>query len=184
MLYVPLHCAVVTIVYSQCYESPSPPPRTLTGLYTRLTQTILVRYLKHCLEYKGDDCTLDTFNNLPAPVYDHFLNLCKLAFEGVSKQQQVFHKQPKTLNHLGFMDAVPELYLQQQSASYSYNFLHLSVQEYLAAYHVSLMTPLEQEALLCSVDYHDHHFNMVRFLAGITHFKGLNISIVREGYRN
>ncbi len=40
-------------------------------------------------------------------------------------------------NHLGLMDEVKEMYVCE-GASTSYSFLHLSIQEFLAAWHVSI----------------------------------------------
>ena len=62
-----------------------------------------------------------------------------------------------------------ELYMHRTC---SYNFLHLSIQEFLAAYHVSLLSPQDQEQLLLR-SREEHHFkNMMRFVAGLTKFKG------------
>ena len=47
------------------------------------------------------------------------------------------------------MDVVAELFPNKRKANYSYNFLHLSIQEYLGAVHVSLMDDTsKQERLL------------------------------------
>ena len=145
MMYVPLHCAIATTVYLLCQQSDRPLPSTLTGLYTCLAQTILLQYLQDHPDYKENEYKLNSFSDLPSTVYVHFKRLCNLAFDGVDKQQLIFCNLSQSLDtlqqfeHLGFMDAVPErLVLSPKSANYSYNFLHLSVQEYLAAYHMSL----------------------------------------------
>ena len=177
MMYIPLHSAIVTNVYSECHKSRRHPPRTLTGLYTCLAQTLLIRYLNNDHAYKGEDFCLDRLDNLPVPVYADFKKLCAVAFEGMCNKKLVFYDLPQKFNHLGFMAAVPELTLYRQPPHYSHNFLHLSVQEFLAAYHVSLMIPLEQEKLLQHADDGDM---WIRFLAGITQFKGLNKVLVRK----
>ena len=177
MMYVPLHSAIVTNIYSECHKSRRHPPRTLTGLYTCLAQTLLIRYLNNDHAYKGEDFCLDRLDNLPVPVYADFKKLCAVAFEGICNKKLVFYDLPQKFNHLGFMAAVPELTLYRQPPHYSHNFLHLSVQEFLAAHHVSLLTPLEQEKLLRHTDY---GYTWIRFLAGITQFKGLNKVVVRK----
>ena len=180
MLYVPLHCVIAVTVYLQCQQSRTPPPKTLTGLYTCLTQTILTQYLNDHPQYTGGGYTLDTVFDLciPRPVHNYFKELCRIAFEHVSDRQLIFSDMPKELHDLGFTDAVPELLLYQQSANYSYNFLHLSVQEFLAAYHFSLMSPSEQEQLLKQSGHLT--LGMFRFVAGITKFEGLNKMVVRQ----
>ena len=178
MMYVPLHTVIVTIVYSDCQTSYRPPPETITGLYTCLTQTILIRYLNDHPVYRGQWYCLDCFRNLPQPVYDDFIKLCKIAFDGVNDQKQIFYDLTESFDHLGFMAAVPELTLYRQPPRYSHNFLHFSVQEFLAAYYFSCMSPQEQEPLLKSIVRHS--INTIRFLAGITQFNDLNKAMVRE----
>ena len=93
---------------------------------------------------------------------------------------------------LGLMQRVRELYVGEATAV-SYNFLHLTVQEYLAAFHLS-QQPVEKQIerfkkykqakveewrfMLTSVEeqikgqQEERHFHMVlRFLCGITQFK-------------
>ena len=80
---------------------------------------------------------------------------------------------PKDLHDIGFTDSVPELVLSG-TASCSYNFLHLSIQEFLAAYHVSrCLLMQEQEQLLHSRKKY-HLQNMMKFVAGITKFEGFD----------
>ena len=75
---------------------------------------------------------------------------------------------PSELHILGFTEAVPELYATQSSASY--NFLHLSLQEYLAAYYVSNLSIMEQRKFI-DASFEDQHLLIVlRFLAGLTKF--------------
>ena len=174
MIYVPLHCAIVTIVYSEFKKSRKSPPRTLTGLYTCLVQTILIRYLSDHPDYKGEQYCLDSFSNLPPPVYEDFEKLCKVAFDGIKEQKLIICDLPQGFNHLGFMAAVPELTLYRQSPNYSHNFLHLSVQEFLAAYHVSLMSPSKQEQLFQT------SMDISSFEAGLVNFQNLNKAMVRN----
>ena len=195
MMYVPLHCAIVTIVYSECEKSRKPPPRTLTGLYTCLAQTLLIRYLSDHPDYKGKHYYLDEFSKLPQPVYNDFKELCSLAYEGLLQDKLIFYDLSPEFNHLGFMASVPDLMLYQQVECYSHNFLHLSVQEFLAAYHISLRSSLNQEQVIQNScrepsfnsikgNFREHkHFhwaNMVSFLAGITQFKSLSKAVVRK----
>ena len=193
MMYVPLHCAIVTIVYSECEKSRKPPPRTLTGLYTCLAQTLLIRYLSDHPDYKGKHYYLDEFSKLPQPVYNDFKELCSLAFEGLVQDKLIFYDLSPECNHLGFMASVPDLMLYQQAACYSHNFLHLSVQEFLAAYHISLRSSQYQERVIRDSHRdglsskkrfrehkHFHWINTVSFLAGITQFNSLGKAVVRK----
>ena len=50
------------------------------------------------------------------------------------------------IQHFDFMDVVAEL--KRKANYYSFSFLHLSIQEYLAAIHVSQMDTSTQEQLM------------------------------------
>ena len=180
-MYIPLNCAIVVEVYRSCQQSGRPPPKTVTDLYTCLVQTILLRYLDSHPHYKDDTIDVDKFTDLPPPVYHHFCKLIQMAYDGVQSQQLIFHDQHTTIEHLGFMDTVTELFPSKRSATYSYNFLHLSLQEYLAAYHVSLQSMDMQQQLLRTMctQGQQHLRNMGRFLAGITKYQGMDRATVK-----
>ena len=176
IMYVPLHSAIVMAVYLQHKRLP----KTLTQLYEVLVETILSQYLDDHTEYGSEretSCAMGL--ELPKPVRTHFTELCKIAFETVCKQELIFTDKtmPKVLHNLGFTDCIPGLYMHR---SCSYNFLHLSIQEFLAAYHVSLFSPKDQKQLLLR-SREEHHFqNMMRFVAGLTKFEGVRMEAVKQ----
>ena len=167
MMYVPLNSAIVTHVYESCKSSGTVVPETMTQLYSSLIRTLLLRYLKDKEEYK-DTCTnINSFKDLPQPVYDQFCEICKIAYTGVvcAETRLIFQDLPSDFDPLGLMQSCPELYVDR-GASVSYNFLHLTVQEYLAAYHISQQSRDEQVVFM-----EEEIFDMkvvVRFLAGLT----------------
>ena len=90
-----------------------------------------------------------SLDDLPDVLKSQLSDLCVLAYEGVMHDKVVFYKKdlqafhlPTNLQSLGLLQAVEGLTLT--SKSLSYNFLHLSVQELLAAYHVSQIDPSKQ----------------------------------------
>ena len=178
-MYIPLNCAIVVEVYRTCQQFSRPPPTTITELYTCLVQTILLRYLDNHPDYKEITTDIDKFTDLPPPVYQHFYKLIEMAFHGLQNQQLIFYDKDKAIEHLGFMDTVAELSPTKHSVNYSYNFLHLGVQEYLAAYFISLKSVNVQQKLLQTMCTEQHLRNMGLFLAGITKYKGLNRAMVK-----
>ena len=165
IMYVPLHSAIVMAVYLQYKELPE----TLTKLYKLLVRKILLQYIDdhQCIGAEKVACDV-IGKELPYLVHTHFLNLCKFAYDHTCRQQLIFHDLPEELHDLGFTDAVPELIFPENC---SYNFLHLSIQEFLAACHISFLNPQEQEQLLLR-SREEHHFkNMMIFAAGITKFE-------------
>ena len=169
MMYVPLNSAIVTHVYESCKSSGVVVPKTMTQLYSSLIRTLLLRYLKDKEEYK-DTCTnINSFKDLPQPVYDQFCEICKIAYTGImgAETELIFQDLPSDFDPLGLMQTCPELYVDR-GASVSYNFLHLTVQEYLAAYHISQQSRDEQVAFMREHIESKKLEVVVRFLAGLT----------------
>ena len=181
MMYVPLNSAIVTHVYESCKSSDTVVPKTMTQLYSSLIRTLLLRYLKDKEEYK-DTCTnINCFKDLPQPVYDQFCEICKIAYKGIecAETELIFQDLPSDFDTLGLMQTCPELYVDR-GASVSYNFLHLTVQEYLAAYHISQQSRDEQVAFMREHIESEKLEVVVRFLAGLTEL-GRNLwDVVRE----
>ena len=157
LMYIPLNAAIIVQIYLDC-KSDTLLPHTLTDLYTLLCLTILNRDLKFHVE---------KFEDLPADLHEQFLHLSQIAFEGILHENIIFHNLPPDLVHFGFLDAVSTLY---GGGKVSYNFLHLTLQEFFAAYHISHLSSsgLEVFKKHCK----DERWNVVwRFVAGIMKFK-------------
>ena len=172
IMYVPLHSAIIMAVYVRHKQLPT----TRTQLYTWLVKTILSQFITDQSEYSGEDEDVLGLK-LPKTVHTYFVQLSNFAFKNVCDQQLIFADIPKELHDLGFTDSVPELFLPE---SCSYNFLHLSIQEFLAAYHVSLQSLQDQEQLLLRSREVYHFKNMTRFVAGLTKFKEISKEAVKQ----
>ena len=141
LMYIPLYCVFVVKVYQNSRRDEGLVPKTITELYFSL-----VRDLLRC--HHNDDLEVHSFNDLSKDAPDIYQQLCilgKLAYEGIRNDQQIiFHRKDfetmglslQDFNTLGLMQRVRELYVGEATAV-SYNFLHLTVQEYLAAFHLS-----------------------------------------------
>ena len=156
LMYVPLYAAFVVIIYENATSKGS-LPRTITQLYTQLCLTILNRYLEANTEHSS----VRKFEKLPSALYKQFLELSKLAYEGFEREDVIFYSDIG--EHFGFLDAVPDLYGGREI---SFNFLHLTLQEFLAAYHISHMSDSGVE--LFRNRGKDKRWNVVwRFVAGL-----------------
>ena len=181
-MYIPLNSAIVVTVYQESQAGRCALPTTSTELYTALARTLLLRHLHGQPEYERDPKYIQSFRDLPPTVYAQFLQLCELAYSGIAgsgyQVQLIFTGLPSNFDNLGFMDSVTELYVTQ-GAVVSHNFLHLTVQEYLAALHISFLSPEKQ--LEHFQRHRDGRFRVVlRFLAGITRLA----NIQPQTYRN
>ena len=180
LMYIPLHSGIIVELYRMRKHSDKPFPTNKTALYKALVDTILTRYLANHPTYKDKDVDIDKFTDLSDDIYYTFKDITKLAYESISLQQLIFKDHDKPVQHLGLMDVVAELFPNRRNVIYSFNFLHLSIQEYLGAVYVSLMDTCAQEQLLGNMCSKKYLQNMAMFLAGITKFKDMNPEQVKR----
>ena len=143
--YVPLHVAILVHIF---LTMKGALPTTLHELFCNLVLCCIVRELDtHESESdKSEVCSLD---DLPDDLRSKLNDLCVLAYEGVLQNKVVFYQKdlqefnlPANLTSLGLLQAVEGFTLL--SKSFSFNFLHLSIQELLAAYYISRMDSTKQ----------------------------------------
>ena len=72
--------------------------------------------------------------------------------------------------YTGLLQEVPELYLESSGSS-SYHFLHKTVQEFMAALHVSSLPPGERAEFIMTSFGKSNMTMVVRFMAGLTKFQ-------------
>ena len=155
MMYIPLNCAIIAQVYYESQQSSHhlAIPRTRTQLYKALTHSLLVRHMK----MKESNC--EYFDMLPNSLNEEdmekFKVLAKFAFDSYhtrapqkpsygfrekasTTRKVTFFKEdiPEGLVHFGFMNESTEMYAGK-GVEQTFSFLHLSLQEYLAAWHLA-----------------------------------------------
>ena len=167
-MYNPLHARIVVDVYKKnCHKKNSVFPNTTTELYTAYCQVLIERYLHD----KPESDWSDELSELPWSLQIHFDKLCQIAYNGISKEKQqlVFFKEDVVdTNTLGFMNSVHPLY-KKSNSSPSYNFLHLTLQEFLAAFYIwKKKTPHEQLILFETKADKGSYKMVLLFLAGLT----------------
>ena len=159
LMYVPLNAAIIALIFMD-RKSDAILPHTYTEVYTQLSLALLNRYLKM-------HPSVAKFEDLPADLHKQFLHLSQIAFDGILKEEVIFHTLSPGLVHFGFLDAVPALY---GGGRVSYNFLHLTIQEFFAAYHISHLGSSGLEVF--KQHGKDRKWNVVwRFVAGLTKFE-------------
>ena len=154
MMYVPLNCAIIAQVYDESQGNRNLAiPRTKTELYQALTHSLITRYMKS--KENGIDtctCTSTMPEGLPEEEMAKFKILAKFAFDSYhSKGRKVtFFEEdvPGGLVHFGFMNESTALYASR-GMEQTFSFLHLSLQEYLAAWHLANGYSTE-----CQIAYH------------------------------
>ena len=145
LMYVPLNAVIVTEIYktTKLDKSQDFVPTTLTELYTSLSRGMLLRYLTSHNEYGQQEWKLSSFSDLPEELNKQFYTICGIAFQGILKDEVIFDDLARDFNTLDLMQSAAELYVDH-GAVVSHNFFHLTLQEFLAAVHVSQRSEEEQ----------------------------------------
>ena len=165
--YIPLHSAILVHIF---LTMKGALPTTLHELFCDLVLCCIVR--EHATH--EPDTTLpelSSLDDLPDDLKYKLSNLSVLAYNGVMQDKVVFYsKDLQTSNlqsdftSLGLIQAVEGFTLTSQTLSY--NFLHLSVQELLAAYCISQMPPSKQVKVFKNL------FESSRFQAVLCYYCG------------
>ena len=178
-LHIPLNLAILLEIFVS--HVPSELPQTMTELYQLLIKMLIYREL-HSRAPPGTQISILSLRELPdATTQEAFRKICLLAYESIftrNKQQLVFYDSEK-YETLGLMQREPKVLLSEGGDTYAYSFLHLTIQEFLAAYHIYCLSPRDIHRHLNN-SYFQHNFKMsvtMRFLAGLTKFQGRNVTI-------
>ena len=179
MMYIPLNSAIVVEIYRQNRGKVKPLPKTMTQLYDSLSHALLRRHIVETGFVLETYCMPALFQDLPEQVFHQFREICKVAFGGICVQQLTWNNLPESFDHLGFMTKSSSLHVQE-GPEISFSFLHLTVQEFLAAFHISCLSPIERKQLFEKYSG-DPHFQVVwRFLGGLTKFSSLGWELFKE----
>ena len=171
MMYNPLNCAIVVGIYQDTYELGKPVPHTQTQLYAKLTRCLLRRYLKE-KEHLLANTLPDNLEDLPhdSDLYQQLVKVGELAFEVKLREQVIFKQLPEGCSDLGLLVKHTALYTGEESITY--NFFHLTLQEYMSAFYISQLPADEQRTL-----FSKHHLPSMdvvwRFVAGLTKMQNI-----------
>ena len=180
-MYTPITAKMAAEVFSWSQHTESPPPTTMTELFTAFTLKTLVDHLSTHSVYQKHHLKVTTFSDLPTAMYKQFQGLCQMAYEGIlNRQQLVFSAAhlPTGFAPLGLMQEVLQLYTEGRALSY--HFIHLTLQEYVAAIHISQL-PAHEQIRLVQEHLDSGHFKMtMKFLAGLTKLANISPDITRR----
>ena len=143
--YIPLNAVILASLFLSKQSLPS----TRHELFLKLVLSCINREQqdRHSqIEY----VCVSSLDDLPHDLKVQLNHLCVLAFEGVKQNKVVFTEEdlvrqnlPHDLPGLGVLQIVDRLVTIRGKTPYGY-FIHLSIQELLAAYHISQLRKDEQ----------------------------------------
>ena len=188
--YLPLTASIVVYLFIELnYTLPS----TLHEVFSSLVICCLIRHLN-----KQSDAGIlkeipfiPSLDELPSAIREDFSQMCTLAYHGADQNKSTFLPQdlrscnlPTEVSTLSLLQGVESLTCRGRTLSY--NFLHLSVQELLAAFHISKLPPHRQVEIFKDLFGQPRFAAVFRFYAAFTKLKieGIHdiiVSIVESG---
>ena len=177
--YLPLNAAIVVYLFCACGY-------TLPSTYHELFQLLVYHCILRHIERSNLKITLSqhqrpSFDDFPEEIRIPFEQVCKLAYLASRKNVITFSsatlcddfRVAEPLNHLGLMQTVKSLLIHGEGTTY--HFLHLSLQELLAAYHISKMPPDSQLRVFNEMRNEPRFSAVFGFYAGFTKLQNKEI---------
>ena len=138
----PLNAAIVAHTF---LSTDGSLPATMYDLFKELVSTVIQLHM----EKAGCTSVIDTLDRLPSPFKEQLESLCRLAYDGVMKNNGTFsdddlksHSISPPDGMLSLLHGQPSFILRKQSVFYQ--FLHLTMQEFLATHYI-LQLPLQEQ---------------------------------------
>ena len=187
LCYIPLYLAILLYIFKQSYL-----PKSLTEMNKFFIIHTVYRHLtKHGITIP--DVVVE-MTDLPK-FKDYLVEMSALAFRGLQNDQLVFKKtelkfdivsEQETKNGFGLLQAVQRYPKVGVGKEISFNFLHFTMQEFLAAYYVTTL-PSEKQSLIMKKTFWDNHYSyMWMMYVGLVGVKNNHFTeFISEGeYKN
>ena len=175
MCYLPIHAAIVTFLFGVL---GSKLPETETEIYNEFTLQTLIRTLRKSEGELDNEVVLEHFEDLKPGHYNTFLNICEVALHATEKQKQGFlHKEvkdffPLKTSESGMDKSLGIITIDHQVIRHgsmnTYSFLHLTFQEFLAAYYLTTLGSEEQYQRVSNYHKKAHMHVVCKFFCGLT----------------
>ena len=172
LCFIPFNMTILLFLYKDKEETPL--PTNSTGLHNLFICLTICRHLAKSGITLDEEIT--HLNSLPQPYSKIIDQLSKFAFKALGNNQLVFtlaeikEECPdidKAINGFGLLQAVE--YAGRTSKSLSFNFIHLSIQEFLAAHHVTTLSPNKELSFLQKNFWNNPvYFNMFDIYVALT----------------
>ena len=172
MCYLPIHASMVCYLFDLMGTALA---RTETEMYTSFMIHTLLRTVMRCDE---NERYLQSPDDLPEMERGIFFQICKLAFEKTVSSKQVMKR--SEIKHF-FKDvscgkeSLGLITVDCIAAKFGfqdlYTFLHLTFQEYLAAYHITKLGEEEQTKIIEEYGKKKHMRVVWKFYCGLIDFE-------------
>ena len=169
---VPLHLAILLYLFKQ-----GSLPETLT----EINESFIIHTIYRNLEKNSIsiEATVDQLKNLPKEIFDFIYKLSEVAYNGLKEHKIVFTfdkvqnicpnimEMPGAVNGFGLLQAVQHYPEVGVGRTMSFNFLHFTMQEFLAAFFISILPSEEQSTIIERTFWDEHYTFMWMMYVGI-----------------
>ena len=170
LCYIPLVCSMTILVYQEYGKLPT----TLTELYITFILQTIGRHIHNKTTHDIEPDQIESFDDLPPVIASSMIEMCEFAYLNLKAEDN-----PKVT----FLSSYLKQYLRQSikdeylglmtsitfGSKKSFQFLHLTIQEFLAAWWIAKHEKTED---VFAEQFVNDHFRMcLRFVAGLTHLK-------------
>ena len=169
LCFVPFNMVVLLFLYEQGIHLP----KNSTNMYNHFICLTICRYLAKS-GYPLTN-TITDLTNLPEPCNKIIEQLSTLSLQALKKHNLVFTLDEikavcpdieGAINGFGLLKAVQHIGLTGKALTF--NFIHFSIQEYLAAYCITKLSAPEELQFLKDKFWHVNYFNTFSFYVAIT----------------
>ena len=175
--YLPLNATILVHLFK---SGRNTLPTTLYGIFSSLVLNCMQRHLKLHTQYKDVSIESDSLDQLPEVAKKPFSVLCQLAYNGVVDSKIIFTSLPADVNTLSLLQGV-ESFIGREKAV-SHNFIHLSIQELLAAWYIATQLPASEQVSKFNKLFHTSRFSAIfQYYSAITKLKtpGIKDVVIR-----
>ena len=169
LCYVPLVCSLVVLVYC---KSDGQLPLTLTELYENFILQTIRRHVKIKSTHKIEPRRLNSLHHLPLVLNVPFQELCQFAYLNLKENKLTFtsHQLYQSLQNLVNEDYLGLMTTFNVFDEEIYQFIHLTIQEFLAAWWIANVYEKTEE-IFAEYFANDNFRMCMRFVAGLSHLK-------------
>ena len=172
LCFIPFNLVVLVYLYKQGI----PLPKNSAQLYNYFICLTICRHLKkHAHHLQGN---ITEITKLPEPYNKIIRQLSKLSLEALNDDKLIFTLDeikaacpditaiPGDIKGFGLLQAVEHFGLTGTTTTF--NFLHFSIQEYLAAYHITNLSADQELRIIKEKFWSKLHFNMFSIYISLT----------------
>ena len=169
--YLPLNASILVHLF-KCEGNLLPASQY--GIFSALIINCILRNSKK--RGQQEIYAVESLDNLPQAINSQFQHLCQVAYKGVMEDKVIFDL-GSGIDTLGLLQGVESFTMFGRS--HSYNFLHLSIQELLAAHHMTTQLSATEQTEQFRQLFGQARFSAVfQFFAAKTKLKTSGISDV------